>query len=196
MPFGLCNAPTTFQELMNIIFSQHLQKFVLVFFDDILVYSLEEHLDHLHTVLYLLRNHQLKAKLSKCLFGQPQVEYLGHIISAQGVQTDPGKIHETVKWAVPETVKKLGYYICFIKKYSVICQPLHQILKKNSFHWGPEQQLAFYQLMTVMTTPPIHALPDFSLPFTLENRCLCYWPGSSPNATRQASSLLQQKPRS
>jgi hypothetical protein len=108
MPFGLCNAPATFQALMNTIFSPFLRKFVLVFFEDILIYSksIEEHTSHLQAMLSTLRAHQLKAKLSKCLFGKPQVEYLGHIISAHGVQTDPSKIQEMVNWKVPKTIKK------------------------------------------------------------------------------------------
>jgi hypothetical protein len=98
MPFGLSNAPATFQELMNNIFATHLRKFVLVFFDDILVYSPDSdtHKQHLTVVLQILRQHQLKAKLSKCTFGQNQVEYLGHIISGQGVATDPSKIADIV----------------------------------------------------------------------------------------------------
>jgi hypothetical protein len=177
MPFGLCNAPATFQELMNSIFSKYLRKFVLVFFDDILIYSktLPEHLSHLQTVLTLLRTHQLKAKMSKCLFGQPHVDYLGHIISANGVQTDPSKIQDIINWTVPHNVKQLrrflgltGYYRRFVKQYSVICQPLHQVLKKNAFEWGPEQQSAFDRLKAVMTSPPVLSLPDFSSPFTLE----------------------------
>ena len=93
MPFGLCNAPATFQVLMNTVFAPYLRKFVLVFFDDILVYSssIEEHLHHLKLVLLTLRNHDLKAKLSKCTFAQKQVEYLGYIISGSGVRTDPAK---------------------------------------------------------------------------------------------------------
>jgi hypothetical protein len=94
MPFGLSNAPATFQELMNSIFAPYLRQFVLVFFDDILVYSktMQDHRVHLQTVLQVLHNHQLKAKLTKCSFGQHQVEYLGHIITGQGVSRDPSKI--------------------------------------------------------------------------------------------------------
>jgi hypothetical protein len=177
MPFGLCNAPATFQELMNSIFSKYLRKFVLVFFDDILVYnkSPEQHVHHLRLVLQVFRTHSLKAKLSKCTFGQPQVEYLGHILSGSGVQTNPAKIKEVVEWATPISLKKLrgflgltGYYRRFIPRYAIICQPLYAALKKNVFTWGPEQQAAFDKLKMVMSQPPLLALPDFTLPFTLE----------------------------
>jgi hypothetical protein len=94
MPFGLTNAPATFEELMNSVFAPLLRKFVLVFFDDILIYSpsVQEHKRHLKTVLQLLRDHQLKVKMSKCMFATETVEYLGHILSGSGVATDPSKI--------------------------------------------------------------------------------------------------------
>jgi hypothetical protein len=177
MPFGLSNAPATFQELMNSIFSPYLRKFVLVFFDDILVYSssMQQHEQHLKLVLNTLRNHELRAKLSKCSFGQSQVEYLGHIISSSGVATDPSKIQDILNWDKPITVKKLrgflgltGYYRRFIKGYATICQPLFAALKKDNFHWGPEQQRAFDTLKQVMSNPPLLRLPDFTKPFTLE----------------------------
>ena len=93
MPFGLSNAPATFQEVMNTLFAPYLRKFVLVFFDDILVYSkdMDQHKKHLTTVLSVLRQHELKAKWEKCSFGQPQVEYLGHVISSEGVSTNLSK---------------------------------------------------------------------------------------------------------
>jgi hypothetical protein len=177
MPFGLCNAPATFQQLMNTIFSPYIRKFVLVFFDDVLVYSKnkEEHLQHLQIVLQVFREHKLKAKLAKCNFEQPQVEYLGHIISGHGVATDPSKIQDIINWKIPQTVKQLrgflglaGYYRRFIPHYALICQPLHQALKKNSFFWEAEQQAAFDRLKQVMSQPPLLALPNFTLPFVLE----------------------------
>jgi hypothetical protein len=177
MPFGLSNALATFQQLMNQIFAKYLRKFVLVFFDDILVYSpsKEQHKLHLQAVLQVLKDNQLKAKLEKCTFGQPSVEYLGHIISGQGVATDPAKIKDIVEWKTPKTLKKLrgflgltGYYRRFIKGYSTICQPLYHALKKDNFQWGQQQEEAFQKLKTIMSTPPMLKLPDFTIPFVLE----------------------------
>ena len=107
MPFGLTNAPATFQSLMNEIFRQHLRKFILVFFDDILVYNrtLRDHYMHLEVVLDLLRTHHLVARATKCFFCHPQVEYLGHIITDQGVATDPLKIQAIVEWPIPQSLK-------------------------------------------------------------------------------------------
>jgi hypothetical protein len=162
---------------MNNIFAQHLWKFVLVFFDYILIYSknLQQHRAHLNSVLQILRLHQLKAKLSKCTFAVPSVEYLCHVLSGNGVATDPSKIQEIISWQAPETVKQLrgflgltGYYRRFVKGYASICRPLHDVLKKNSFAWASPQQAAFEALKLAMTTPPVLILPNFQLPFTLE----------------------------
>lgn len=132
MPFGLTNAPATFQTLMNTILAALLRKFALVFFDDILIYSqsITDHVEHLRTVLSTLRQHQLFAKLSKCIFGQSEIEYLGHIVSRQGVATDPTKLAVIQKWPESTSVTELiaflgltGYYKRFIKDYGIICRP-------------------------------------------------------------------------
>jgi hypothetical protein len=106
MPFGLTNAPTMFQDIMNTIFSEFLRKFVLVFMDDILVYSstLEEHVQHLQEVFQTLAAHQFFIKASKCLFVQQSLEYLGHVITAEGIATNPSKIQAINRWPVPTNV--------------------------------------------------------------------------------------------
>ena len=177
MPFGLTNAPSTFQGLMNDIFRPYLRKFVLVFFDDILVYSPteEEHNRHLRSVLETLVKHQLVAKRSKCKFACKEIEYLGHIVSGQGVQADPNKVVTMVNWPRPKTLKALrgflgltGYYRRFIKGYGGIAGPLTRLLKKGAFQWDTAAEEAFGQLKKAVTTPPVLALPNFELSFTVE----------------------------
>lgn len=177
MPFGLTNAPSTFQGLMKDVFRPFLRKFVLVFFDDILVYSrnLEEHKGHLRKVLNTLRQHQLYVKRSKCRFACTEIDYLGHLISVQGVRANPEKIAAMLEWPLPKNLKALrgflgliGYYRKFIQRYGLIATPLTQLLKKNSFSWTKETTQAFLALKKVVTNPPVLVLPDFSKPFMIE----------------------------
>ncbi|XP_071924750.1 uncharacterized protein [Coffea arabica] len=155
MPFGLTNAPATFQALMNSIFEPFVRKFVLVFFYDILVYSLDlnGHLKHLSLVLNTLRTHSLHAKMSRCSFGQDKIEYLGHVVTTEGVSADPTKVEAMLSWPVPDNIKALrgflgltGYYRRFIKGYEKIAKPLTKLLKKNSFVWNEAATSAFEQL--------------------------------------------------
>lgn len=171
MSFGLTNAPATFQALMNQIFHPFLTKFVLVFFDDILLYShsIDDHIRQLKVVLVTLMTHSLLAKRSKYSFGPPQVEYLVHIIPKEGVATDPQKIQAMVDWPRPTTLKSLrgflgliGYYRRYVKGYGTISRPLTDLLKKESFKWNPEAELAFEALKIAMSSTPVLPLPDIT----------------------------------
>jgi hypothetical protein len=177
MPFGLCNAPSTFQSLMNHVFRPFLRHFVLVFFDDILIYSKtwKDHLTHVDQVLSLLAQHHLFLKQSKCAFGASEVEYLGHLVGKDGVRVDPKKIEAMQDWPHPKTLKRLrgflgltGYYRKFVKNYGKIAAPLTTLLKKNSFTWTPAAAQAFQTLKMAMCTTPVLALPDFTKTFVLE----------------------------
>ncbi|GKD53695.1 transposon ty3-G gag-pol polyprotein [Tanacetum coccineum] len=177
MPFGLTNAPATFQCLMNDLFRPYLRKFILVFFDDILIYSktFEEHVDHLQVVLGILEANQLFAKASKCCFAVTQVNYLGHVISSDGVQVEPDKIQAVSAWPTPTNAKGVrgflglaGYYRKFIKGFGGIAAPLHRLVGKAPFQWDDSAHQAFQDLKKALTTAPTLGLPNWSLPFTLE----------------------------
>jgi hypothetical protein len=178
MPFGLCNAPSTFQSLMNKLLKPYLQKFVLVFFDDILIYNhtWDSHLLHVDKVLHLLQENQLFVKKTKCSFGASEVEYLGHIVSREGVKVDPKKIQAMQEWPRPKTLKHLrgflgltGYYRKFVHHYGKIAKPLTDLLKKNAFHWTPVVEQAFTELKRAMCTTPVLATPDFNKTFVVES---------------------------
>ncbi|XP_074287866.1 putative mitochondrial protein AtMg00860 [Silene latifolia] len=177
MPFGLTNAPSTFQSLMNRVFQPYLRKFVLVFFDAILVYSLnwDSHMKHLELVLQTMEQHQLYAKPNKCCFGARKLEYLGLIVSKEGVATEPSKVISVSNWPTPKSVKQLrgflgltGYYRRFIKGYGIISKPLTNLLRKDAFQWSPEAQSAFDKLKAAMISTSVLALLNFSKPFILE----------------------------
>jgi hypothetical protein len=182
MPFGLCNAPSTFQSLMNHVFYPFLHHFVLFFFDDILIYrkTWKDHLAHVDRVLHLLSQHQLFLKQSKFAFGASEVEYLGHLVGKDGIRVDPKKIEAIKDWPHPKTLKILcgflgltGYYRKFVKNYGRIAAPLTTLLKKNSFTWTLAISQSFQTLKMAMCTTPVLSLPNFTKTFVLE----CYASG-------------------
>jgi len=142
MPFGLSNAPSTFQAIMNAIFRPYLQKFILVFFDDILIYSptWEMHLHHVTQTLEILKQQQFFLKANKCAFGKQELEYLGHIVSHQGVKVDSKTIDVVVAWPQPSNISELrgflgltSYYRKFVRNYGLIARALTNLLKKGQF---------------------------------------------------------------
>lgn len=180
MPFGLCNAPATFQRLMNRVLRTVLGKKALVYLDDVIVYSdsLENHLTNLEEVLDLVRKAGLKIKISKCKFVKKSVEFLGHIISESGISPDPSKIESIKNYQRPQSIEDIrsflglaGYYRRFIPHFGTIAQPLtkktHKELANKLFEWTSEDQKAFDTLRTCLITPPILAYPDFSQEFLL-----------------------------
>ena len=153
MPFGLMNVPTAFMDLMHRIFQPYLDQFVLVFVDDILIYSQSEweHEYHLRIVLQLLRDHQMYAKFSKCEFWLTEVRFLGHVVSASGVSVDPEKVEAVMSWERPKSVFKIcsflglaGYYRRFIEDFSRIAAPMTRLTRKEvKFEWDDQCEEAF-----------------------------------------------------
>ena len=145
MPFELSNAPATFMDLMNMVFRPYVDMFIVVFIDDILVYSkdAQEHEQHLKIVLQTLKEKKLYAKLRKCDFWLKEVSFLGHIVSAEGIRVDPTKIEATVNWKPPRNVTEVrsflgitGYYRRFVRGFSIIASPLTKLLSKGiKFEW-------------------------------------------------------------
>jgi hypothetical protein len=175
MSFGLTNAPAYFMYLMNSIFMPELDKFVVVFIDDILIYSENEsdHEEHLRIVLSRLREHKLYAKFSKCEFWMSKVPFLGHILSRDGISVDPSKVQEVMDWKAPTSVHEVrsflglaGYYRRFIPDFSKIAKPMTRLLQKDEkYKWTLECETAFHTLRTLLTTAPVLAQPDIEKPF-------------------------------
>ena len=170
MSFGLTNAPAYFMNMMNKVFMEFLDKFVVVFINDILVYSKneEEHKEHLRLVLGKLKEHQLYAKFSKCEFWLKEVGFLGHVISGEGIAVDPTKVDTVTNWEAPTTVGEIrsflglaGYYRRFIEQFSKIAKPMKELLKKDTkFIWTDECEASLQELKKRLVTSPVLILPD------------------------------------
>jgi hypothetical protein len=175
MSFGLTNAPAHFIYLMNFVFMPELDKFVIVFIDDILIYSKseEDHARHLRVILQRLRYHQLYTKFSKCAFWLREVPFLRHIISAEGIVVDPSKVQEVLDWTSPRSVTQIcsflglaGYYRRFILNFSKITKPMTKLLEKEAkFKWSPQCEENFLTLKKLLATAPVLAQPDIEKPF-------------------------------
>jgi hypothetical protein len=162
---------------MNALFGQCMRKFALVFMDDILIFSktLQDHIDYLRTIFQILSDNQLYVKFNKYTFAQQQLSYLGHIISNQGVSTDPGKTAAMLNSHVPQNFTKLrgllgltGYYRKFVQHYGTLARPLTNLLHHKKFVWTPDAQQAFDQLKLAMSSTPVLTFPDFSKEIVVE----------------------------
>ena len=170
MPFGLTNAPAAFMDLMNRVFAVYLDKFVIVFIDDILIYSesRQEHEEHLKIALRLLKEHKLYAKFSKCEFWLDKVHFLGHVVSREGIAVDPVKIEAVSKWAAPTNVTEIrsflglaGYYRRFVEGFSRLAAPLTALTRKGKkFEWSEKCAKSFQELKDRLTSAPILTLPN------------------------------------
>jgi hypothetical protein len=175
--FPLMNAPAYFMNMMNKVFMEELDKCVVVFIDDILVFSetAKEHKEHLRIVLGKLRQQQLYAKFSKCEFWMGEVTFLGHVLSAEEVVVDPNKIEVLSKWLSPKSVTEIrsflclvGYYHRFIENISKIVKPMIELLKSNiPFVWSDKCEASFQELKTYHTTTLVLTLPDASKDFAV-----------------------------
>jgi hypothetical protein len=177
MSFGLTNAPAYFMYLMNSMFMTELDKFIVVFIDDILIYSKnrKEHAKHLRIVLQCLRDHKLYAKFSKCEFWLSSVKFLGHTIFKDGISVDPSKVQEVMDWKPPKSVHQIrsflglaGYYHQFIPDFSRIAKPMTELLKKGvKFVWSEACEKVFHTLRQHLTSASVLVEPDNSKPFEL-----------------------------
>ncbi|KAL0559143.1 hypothetical protein IC582_003733 [Cucumis melo] len=177
MSFGLTNAPAVFMDLMNRVFREFLDTFVIVFIDDILIYSKTEaeHAEHLRIVLQTLRDNKLYAKFSKCEFWLKQVSFLGHVVSKAGVSVDPAKIEAVTGWNRPSTVSEVrsflglaGYYRRFVENFSRIATPLTQLTRKGApFVWSKACEDSFQNLKQKLVTAPVLTVPDGSSSFVI-----------------------------
>ena len=222
MPFGLTNAPATFQRLMECVLAGLVPSECLIYLDDIIVFStsLADHLTRLEAVFQCLQQAGLKLKPSKCHFARKEVQYLGHIVSAEGIKPNPAKTTAVSTYPVPQNVHELrqflglaNYYRRFVKNYSQIAEPLHQLTRKTAkgYQWTPSCQKAFVELKHRLTTPPILNYPDFSQEFILhtdasanalggvlcqshngQERVICYWSRQLSKAEQNYSTIERE----
>jgi hypothetical protein len=178
MPFSLTNAPSTFMRLVHEVLHAFISKFVVVHFDDILIYSKssDDHLDYLRAVFIALCGARLFGNLGKCTFCTDRVSFLGYVVTSQGIEVDESNNHAITSWPISSTVTQVcsflglvGFYQRFVRDFSTITTPLHELTKKGvSFNLGPTHQQAFDTLKSKLTQAPLLQLPDFDKMFELE----------------------------
>jgi hypothetical protein len=177
MSFGLTNAPNTFMRLMNEVLKPFLGKFVVVYLDDILIFSRSrtEHVEHVRAVLQCLKEEKLLINLKKCTFMQRELVYLGFVVSKEGLKMDPEKVKAILEWPTPRCTFDVrsfhglaGFYRKFIRNFSQICVPLTECMKKGVFQWTATTEKSLEELKKRVTTQPILALPYFNKVFQVD----------------------------
>jgi hypothetical protein len=177
-PFGLTNAPSTFMRLMNEVLRAFIGKFMVVYFDDILIYSksIDEHIDHLRAIFNALCDARLFGNLEKCTFCTDWVSFLRYVVTPQGIEVDHAKVKAIHGWPIPQTLSHVwsflglaGFYRRFVNDFSTIASPLNELTKKGMpFSWGTRQENAFNMLKDKLTHTPLLQLLDFNKTFELE----------------------------
>ena len=174
MPFGLSNAPSTFMRLMNQVLKPFIGKFVVVYFDDILIYSKTEaaHYNHVREVLVVLQANELYINLKKCSFLTDKLLFLGYVVSADGIHVDEDKVRAVREWPTPKTVSDVRsfhglatFYRRFVRDFSSIVAPITECLKKRRLSWGKEAEQSFALIKEKLSTAPVLALPNFEKVF-------------------------------
>jgi hypothetical protein len=177
-PFEFTNAPSTFMRLINHVLRAFIGKFIVVYFDDILIYNkkIDEHISHLRQVLDVLKKESLYANLKKCDFCIDRIVFLGYMVSAKGIEMDEAKVKAIQEWPPPKSITDVrsfhglaSFYRRFVKDFSMIASPLTEIVKKTvGFKWGEEQENAFSLLKSKLISAPLLSLPDFNKAFEIE----------------------------
>ena len=203
MPFGLCNAPATFTTLMNNIFHEYLDDFVIIYIDDILVYSktAEEHAEHLEKVFQKLRSNKLYAKGDKCDWGKLRIMFLGHELTQGGVMVDDQKIKAILEWEKPKTTKGLrsflglvSYYRKFVRDFAKITKPLSDLLKKSvSEIWDEHYYRAFWGVEAPLDFRSCVEVPGIQEAIRSAHRCVGFCDRRSPNARRATGGIREQE---
>jgi hypothetical protein len=177
MPFGLSNAPSTFMRVMNQVLKPFIGKFVVVYFDDILIYSrgAEERLEQLREVLLMLRSNKLSVNMKKCTFLTDKLLFLRLIVGAEGIHVDEEKVRAIQEWLTPTTVGHVRsfhglstFYRRFIRNFSSLVAPITECLRKGQFRWGNEQKASFAVIKERLSSAPVLALPDFEKLFEVD----------------------------
>jgi hypothetical protein len=203
MSFGLANAPSTFMRLMNHVLRVFIGKFVVVYFDDILVYSkdLNEHILHLRYVFDVLKCEKLYANFKKCTFCMEKVVFLSYIVSTKGIEVDEEKVKAIKEWPTPKSITEVrsfhglaSFYQRFVKDFSTMVAPLTEVIKKNvGFHWRADQENAFATIKERLCSTPVLALPDFNKTFEIECDASRIWIGAILMQDRRPIAFFSEK---